>query len=152
MSTETVTPVFRLATPDDIDLLNQLEQNEQEYPWSSNMIAEHVSSSRYRVGILEKDAVIIAYFSVLAVAGEYSLLNLLVAREYRGQGFGWQLLRNMLDLARGEADTVFLEVRAGNTRAIALYQAAGFVETDLRKAYYPAPDGREDAIVMALSL
>jgi ribosomal-protein-alanine N-acetyltransferase len=50
------------------------------------------------------------------------------------------------------AETVFLEVRDSNRRAIRLYQQAGFNEIGLRKGYYPATQGREDAIVMALIL
>lgn len=146
-------PVFRLAGPDDLARLEKLEQLEQAYPWTRDTLASHLGSRRYRVGILESAADLIGYFSALSVADECSLLNLLVARDFRGQGFGRMLLEKMLDLARAEAaETVFLEVRAGNEPAIALYHAAGFVETGVRKAYYPSAAGREDAVIMALML
>jgi ribosomal-protein-alanine N-acetyltransferase len=59
----------------------------------------------------------------------------------------------MIDLARWHmADRVFLEVRPSNPNAIALYASEGFVRIGQRPRYYPAKDGREDAIVMALEL
>ena len=47
-----------------------------------------------------------------------------------------------------QASLLWLEVRPSNERACALYIREGFVEVGRRKGYYPAPDGREDALVM----
>jgi [ribosomal protein S18]-alanine N-acetyltransferase len=47
---------------------------------------------------------------------------------------------------------VFLEVRPSNAPAISLYHDEGFNEIGRRPRYYPARDGREDALVMALEL
>ena len=52
---------------------------------------------------------------------------------------------------------MFLEVRASNISAIALYENIGFNEMSVRRNYYPAnpkifPSGREDAILMGLAL
>ena len=51
-------------------------------------------------------------------------------------------------LWRGEA----LEVRGSNTRARGLYLRRGFVDVGLRRGYYPAAQGREDALVMSLTV
>ncbi|MNR57792.1 ribosomal-protein-alanine N-acetyltransferase [compost metagenome] len=48
--------------------------------------------------------------------------------------------------------TLWLEVRASNRAAIALYEDLGFNEVTVRRNYYPSANGREDAIVMALPL
>ena len=71
----------------------------------------------------------------------------------RGRGVGRQMLKLLLERARqaGMGD-VFLEVRPSNLHAIALYQSLGFIEVGRRKAYYQAVDGREDALVLKLSL
>ena len=59
----------------------------------------------------------------------------------------------MVDLGRWHmADRVFLEVRPSNPGAQALYASEGFIEIGRRPRYYPAADGREDAIVMAFEL
>ena len=47
---------------------------------------------------------------------------------------------------------LWLEVRHSNRRARALYLRRGFAEVGLRRAYYPAAGGREDAVVMRLDL
>ena len=74
-------------------------------------------------------------------------------RKSQGRGHGRRLLRAILQLARGRgAQRVFLEVRPSNTPAIALYHDEGFNEIGRRPRYYPAKDGREDALVMALEL
>ncbi len=74
-------------------------------------------------------------------------------RSARGAGYGRQLLRALLQLARGRGvQRVFLEVRPSNRGAIALYHNEGFNEIGRRPRYYPARDGREDAIVMAIEL
>ena len=48
--------------------------------------------------------------------------------------------------------TLWLEVRASNHAAIALYESLGFNEATIRRNYYPTAEGREDAIVMALPI
>jgi ribosomal-protein-alanine N-acetyltransferase len=50
------------------------------------------------------------------------------------------------------ARKMFLEVRAGNGRALSLYQSVGFRQIGVRKNYYPGALGREDAVCMALNL
>ena len=86
-------------------------------------------------------------------AGECHLLNLCVKPELQNQGYGMLILDYLLDLARmHNADTAFLEVRPSNEFAIKLYQRAGFDEVGVRRNYYPAGFGREDAIILARAL
>jgi ribosomal-protein-alanine N-acetyltransferase len=90
-------------------------------------------------------------------AGECHVLNLCLHPVHQGRGIGRRLLRRLLALARRrEADTAFLEVRASNCGAIALYHSEGFDEIGRRRGYYPASrhnaHRREDAVVMARAL
>jgi [ribosomal protein S18]-alanine N-acetyltransferase len=62
------------------------------------------------------------------------------------------MMEILIEVAKGEAETMFLEVRPSNSGAIALYQKLGFNEIGTRKGYYPAENGREDAIMYALEL
>lgn len=48
--------------------------------------------------------------------------------------------------------TSFLEVRESNAAAIALYKSFGFTAAGIRKNYYPAENGRENAVVMGAQL
>jgi ribosomal-protein-alanine N-acetyltransferase len=96
---------------------------------------------------------IIAYGVMSVAAGEAHLLNLTVSPEWQGQGLGRRQLRRLLTLAAEHgADAVFLEVRVSNHPAISLYRNMGFNEVGLRTGYYPGKRGREDAMVLALSL
>ena len=56
------------------------------------------------------------------------------------------------ELEKRDVFTLWLEVRASNVGARTLYESLGFNEATVRRNYYPAKEGREDAIVMALPL
>ena len=62
------------------------------------------------------------------------------------------MLEHLIEYSKGRAETVFLEVRPTNIHAIALYEDVGFNEIGIRKGYYPAENGREDGIMLALEL
>lgn len=80
---------------------------------------------------------------------EVHLLNIAVDRSLHGQGVARSLLASLYDRCRQrQAQTLWLEVRPSNTPARALYEREGFVQIGVRKNYYPASQGREDAIVM----
>lgn len=90
----------------------------------------------------------LAGYAVLRIiAPEAEIENICVAPACRRSGVGETLMEEMLRLAaeRG-ADRVFLEVRAHNEPAKALYLKSGFVESYRRKNYYQGPT--EDAIIM----
>ncbi|RMD78948.1 MAG: GNAT family N-acetyltransferase, partial [Gammaproteobacteria bacterium] len=73
--------------------------------------------------------------------------------ERRRRGHGGYLLRRLIQIAgRLGARTLFLEVRPSNAAALALYRRLGFEEVGRRRGYYPAMEGREDALVLALAL
>ncbi|MEG3194120.1 ribosomal protein S18-alanine N-acetyltransferase, partial [Lysobacter sp. D1-1-M9] len=86
-------------------------------------------------------------------AGEAHVLNICIAPEYQGRGLGRTLLRSLVRVAKARrVDRVFLEVRPSNPGAIQLYESEGFNEIGRRPRYYPARQGREDALVMALEM
>ena len=85
--------------------------------------------------------------------GEAHLLNLTIAPMWRRHGLGRDLLEHSLACACDHrADSLFLEVRTSNASAIALYHSSGFVDLAVRQGYYPARDGREDALIMKKDL
>ena len=107
----------------------------------------------YPAWVLVEHGLVIGYGVLSLAADEAHVLNVCAAPEVQGRGHGRRLLRSLLQLARGRgAHRVFLEVRPSNAAAIALYHDEGFNEIGRRPRYYPAHDGREDAIVMAMEL
>lgn len=119
-------------------------------PWSAADFAGFIADPLAFL-LVEGDA---GFLLGRAVAGEAELLTLAVAPEARRLGLGRKLVARFLYQAqlRG-ADQAFLEVRADNAPAIALYESAGFEATGRRRSYYQDPDGsRTDAVVLTRRL
>lgn len=137
---------------DDLDVVSGLEVLSYEFPWSLGIFSDCVKGG-HPCWVLCVDTVITGYGILSMGAGEAHLLNLCIAPDHRGRGLGRHLLGRLLDIARWNgAERVFLEVRPSNPLAKALYESVGFKEIGRRPRYYPARDGREDAIVMALEM
>jgi ribosomal-protein-alanine N-acetyltransferase len=86
-------------------------------------------------------------------AGEAHVLNLCIGEPNRCCGLGRRMLGYLLDRGRSAGmSEAFLEVRPSNTAAIRLYQAVGFEQVGMRRGYYQAVGGREDAAVLRLVL
>ena len=101
---------------------------------------------------IETDA-LIAYSVMTLMIDEAHLLNLSVARDCQREGVGWRTLEWMAEVARGYgARTMLLEVRPSNASAVRMYERYGFQKIGVRRGYYPAQSGREDAIVMRVAL
>ena len=89
----------------------------------------------------------------MLAAGEAHLLNLSIAAEVQRRGHGARLLGHVIRVSRDYgARVLFLEVRPSNLAAQRLYAAQGFHQVGVRRGYYPAKDGREDALVLSLPL
>lgn len=135
---------------DDVDTVSALENVSYDFPWSPGVFSDCVKAG-HPCWVLCVDADIVGYGILSMGAGEAHVLNLCIGPNYRGRGLGRHLLVRLLDIARWNvAERVFLEVRPSNPLAKALYESVGFREIGRRPRYYPAPGGREDAIVMAL--
>ena len=136
----------------DFDAIMKIENSVYAFPWTRG-IFEDCLRVGYSSWVLELEQVVIGYAVLSAAAGEAHILNLCVAIEHQRQGHGARILNRLLDLARWHhAKTLFLEVRPGNHAAIGLYQQFGFSAAGRRPNYYPAAEGREDALVMARQL
>jgi ribosomal-protein-alanine N-acetyltransferase len=143
----------RAMTLHDLDAVLAIEQRAYSFPWSRGNFIDSLAAAYLAEVLVADDGTLLAYFIAMTGVEELHLLNLTVAPPHQGQG----LCRRLLAAVRGHGRrlglaNLWLEVRAGNRRAQALYRANGFSEVSLRRAYYPAADGREDAVVMRLSL
>ena len=136
-----------------LDEVMQVEQQAYAHPWSRANFLDALHSG-YQAQMLVADDAVIGYFVAMLGVDEVHLLNITVAPSYQGQGWAKVLLEALAIWARGQnTQWLWLEVRTGNTRAMQVYEAAGFRRMGLRKAYYPAAHGqREDALVMSLRL
>lgn len=147
-----VITLFRPMSYEDIARVMEIEVQAQYHTWTEGIFRDCIRVG-YACWVLEIDAIIQAFGLVSVAAGESHILNICVAREYQRQGYGKLMLRKLLATAEEKgADFIYLEVRDSNEAAICLYDAEGFSRLGVRKNYYPADIGREDALVFAKAL
>ena len=138
----------------DVDEVFALETSVYPHPWSRGNFIDSLASG-YNSWTLRDDAgSLVGYFLLMPIVDEAHLLNVAVAQPRQREGLGLYLLDKVCACARGLAmDSILLEVRPSNLRALKVYERYGFSEIGRRKAYYPAHNGqREDAIVMRFKL
>jgi len=143
---------LRPMRPEDVAWVMQHEPQLYPYPWSAANFSDSLSAG-YLCRVVEIDGMPAGYAIMMLVLDEAHLLNLSVIESQHGKGLGHLLLQRMCEEAvRAGAHQCFLEVRPSNEPALALYERFGFSPIGRRRGYYPAPDGREDAIVMRVAL
>jgi ribosomal-protein-alanine N-acetyltransferase len=138
----------------DIEDVLAVEVRVYPYPWSRANFLDSLASG-YQAWVLRDQAMrLLGYFLIMPVVDEAHLLNVAVAEEWQGQGLGRFLLNQSVACARGLGmESMLLEVRPSNARALGIYERYGFEQIGRRKGYYPAADQqREDAIVMRYNL
>src|SRR5688572_28644196 len=141
----------RMREPDLAEVM-AIEEAIYSHPWTRGNFSDSLRAG-YECRTLRLGAELLGYFVLMAAAGEAHLLNLSVAARHQRSGHGAQLLAEAMSLARGlGARGLFLEVRPSNGAAQALYTRFGFRKVGVRRAYYPAHFGREDALVLTLPL
>jgi ribosomal-protein-alanine N-acetyltransferase len=122
------------------------------HPWTRGNFADSLRAG-YQCKTWRLGADLVGYFVLMVAAGEAHLLNLSIGPSWQRSGHGSALLREAAALAEKlDAQSVFLEVRPSNHAAQALYRRFGFRNVSVRRDYYPASKGREDALVLTLPL
>lgn len=145
-------PQFARMREAELDEVAALELSVYSHPWTRGNFSDSLRSG-YECWTARNGFGLVGYFVLSAAAGEAHLLNLSVASQCQRRGHGSALLRQALHLARARgARELLLEVRPGNLAARALYERFGFRQIGVRRGYYPAHSGREDALVFRLAL
>lgn len=140
----------RAMRVEDLETVSALEAASYEFPWSPGIFLDCLKAS-YPCWVLCMDQTIAGYGILSMGAGEAHVLNICIGPGWRSRGLGRHLMSRLLDVARWNgAERIFLEVRPSNPLAKTLYESMGFAEIGRRPRYYPARDGREEAIVMML--
>jgi ribosomal-protein-alanine N-acetyltransferase len=140
-------PTIAVAGEGDIDAIAILEAAVQDFPWTRRHFADSLAAG-HRLRVCRDGAALAGFSVAMTVLDEAHLLDIVVGREWQGRGMGAALLRGVMDEALGSgAGKIFLEVRASNEQAIGFYERFGFARIGLRRGYYPAVTGREDALI-----
>ena len=143
---------IRAMVPGDLWRIAGIEQTSYAFPWSDGIFRDCIKAGYYcRVAEVRRD--LIGYAIMSMGAGEAHVLNVCVRGDYREQGVGRYFMQLLFEHARNSGcRDIFLEVRPSNPHAIHLYESLGFQRVGIRKAYYQATAGREDAWVYKMSL
>jgi len=136
----------------DLDEVMAIENAIYSHPWTRGNFTDSLVAG-YECRTWRLDGELVGYFVLMIGAGEAHLLNLSIAPAYQRSGHGRALLQEAADIAaRLGARSIFLEVRPSNHAAQSLYAKFGFRRIAVRRDYYPAHTGREDALVYTLPL
>ncbi|MGE5450246.1 MAG: ribosomal protein S18-alanine N-acetyltransferase [Acidobacteriota bacterium] len=144
--------VDRPMTEADIPAVMAMESAACLHPihaWSADNYRSSMRAGYWVRVRCDETGQIVAVCVAMDGVDEMHLLNIAVDRSLHGAGVAQDLMRVIYGLCvqRG-AQALWLEVRPSNARARALYERQGFEAVGVRKHYYPALEGREDAIVM----
>lgn len=137
----------------DIAEVLAIETAATAFPWSAKNFEDSLQSG-HKAWVFSDDLDnMIGFALVQRVVDEAHLLNICVKQNQQGKGFGRAILSHIIEFANSISSVlVVLEVRSSNKRAQQLYLNTGFNEMSVRKDYYPAKVGREDAVLMGLDL
>ncbi|WP_449060439.1 ribosomal protein S18-alanine N-acetyltransferase [Planomonospora algeriensis] len=145
--------VLRRMTADDLPAVMELER--ETFPadaWSEAMLrgelADQPRTRHYVVALV--GGRIVGYAGLAAAGDQADVQTIAVSAGHRRAGIGGTMLAELLaEAVRRGARSVFLEVRADNPDAQAVYDRFGFERIGLRRRYYS--DGT-DAIMMKRDL
>jgi ribosomal-protein-alanine N-acetyltransferase len=145
-------PLVREMRHGDVSRIAAIERQAYEFPWSAGIFRDCLLAG-YTTLVVEHRGEIVAYAIMSVAAGEAHLLNLCVATMQRRRGLGRRLLETIMERAMlAGAERMHLEVRPSNEAALALYAGYGFEKIGLRRHYYRASQGSEDAVLLARRL
>lgn len=143
---------FRPMEEGDLDAVLAAEGLLHPFPWTRGNFVDSLTAG-HGMWVASEPSAMVGYAVATQVLDEAHLLNISVLPGYQRTGRGGTILHHVFDALRtAGARRLFLEVRPGNVAARGLYARHDFIEIGRRKGYYPAPMGREDAIVMAREL
>jgi [ribosomal protein S18]-alanine N-acetyltransferase len=141
---------FRPMALSDVASVVAVERASYMFPWSEGVFRDCIRVG-YLCRVVESAGEVVGYGIMSYGAGEAHVLNICIRSDLRSAGIGRRLMDFLLERARAaQMKDVFLEVRPSNPLAIQLYESLGFTRVGVRKAYYQASGGREDAWVYKL--
>lgn len=142
--------LIRKMTAEDVPVVAQLDRMSFSLPWPEPSFQYEVTENRVaRCFVAEAEQRIVGMIVSWLIVDEMHIATIAVHPDFRRRGIGARILTEALQDARAAgARRAFLEVRAGNEAAQAMYRNFGFAVMGRRLRYYK--DNGEDAIVMSL--
>jgi ribosomal-protein-alanine acetyltransferase len=142
--------IRKLATSDVPTVLTILLESPEAAAWSQESLLQ-LASAKPAAWVAEVKGFPVGFLFGRIAADEFEILNMAVSKAHRRSGIGSKLLETALEFSRiAGCARAYLEVRASNAPALALYALHGFTESGRRVRYYRDPI--EDALVLSLNL
>tara|TARA_A100001015_G_scaffold319407_2_gene442190 strand:- start:895 stop:1377 length:483 start_codon:yes stop_codon:yes gene_type:complete len=141
----------------DVPVVSEIARANMPYPWSRQTFSDCMKTDYHGwlvscgdTGLANQ---VMGYVMTLAQIDECQILNICVRSAHRRKGYALALMQQVIDFSwQQKLRRIFLEVRVSNHHAIAFYRQLNFQQVGLRRDYYPADNGREDALLLALKL
>lgn len=136
----------------DVPVIVAIERAAYQFPWSEGIFRDCLRVG-YVCRVVDVDGEMAGYGIMSVGAGEAHILNVCIRDEFRCRGLARKILLHLMERARAAGmHEAFLEVRPSNTAAARLYHSMGFEQVGVRRGYYQATAGREDASVLRRAL
>jgi [ribosomal protein S18]-alanine N-acetyltransferase len=143
---------FRPMTELDLPRVVEIENSAYVFPWTFGNFRDSLYSGYFCTGVWCENT-LIGYTIVMPALEEAHLLNLAIDSVWQGRGLGARVLATLIeDAKKTTCEVIYLEVRPSNIAALRLYERFGFRQLGLRRDYYPAVTGREDALFLGLNI
>jgi [ribosomal protein S18]-alanine N-acetyltransferase len=147
----------RRMTQADLEQVRAMAESLPEapqWPRSAYLAALDPQAAPFRMALVAENSetgVVMGFAVANLVAPEAELESIAVASSFQRRGVAGYLLAALAsELRLAGATEIFLEVRASNFPALALYRSRGFAETGRRRRYYHDPV--EDALLLRLRI
>ena len=137
----------REMTAEDIEDAALLEKtNLGKEAWTQKQLIDALTRDDTIYLVAAKAGRIVGLCGVQNISGEGEITNISVARDCRGEGIGYKMVKQLLERGVGIGIKDYtLEVRASNEPAIRLYERLGFVSEGVRPNFYDEP--KDDAVI-----
>tara|TARA_B100000902_G_C27257923_1_gene888996 strand:- start:2 stop:472 length:471 start_codon:yes stop_codon:yes gene_type:complete len=146
---KTLNPKYISMDNSHVKKVLDIEKESYGYPWSEKIFLDCLEH-KYLCRVLILDDILIGYLIGSIVQDECHIMNLCIKNNYRGYGYGKYLLTSLHnEIITLNCKLLFLECRPSNKLALNLYMSEGYNEVGIRKNYYPAANGYEDALILA---
>jgi ribosomal protein S18 acetylase RimI-like enzyme len=152
--TKTTSSLIRLARIRDATTIAELSrsqiENELPWRWKPARVRHHIRAIDSAVIVSESEKLLSGFAITSFVETSAHISLLAVSSRSRRQGIATSMVGWITKSCKvAGISCIRLEVRLGNTGAIACYANLGFEKVGIRKLYY---EGREDAQLMTLVL
>jgi ribosomal-protein-alanine N-acetyltransferase len=143
---------FQRLEEHQLSLVVAIEASVYAFPWTHGNFRDSLYSGYDCIAAWHGDE-LVGYAISMPALEEVHLLNLAVSKIWQGRGAGATILQHVIDNAGPtQCEVIYLEVRPSNIAGLRLYERFGFRQLGLRKDYYPAVTGREDALFLGLNI